>query len=175
MRLCTVYRDAAGLRAMLTREREALLEALARLAGKSEWGVKVFVADAGTASPPDVGSEVDEAPASGTDYMRRRGLARDSRQAADELRYAASVVIHDRLASTVADALTCPPQRPEASAHAGEMLLNGVYLVDDGHRDTFLELVCTLQAEYEPAGLELEPTGPWPAYNFVPGTIGAAW
>ncbi len=32
-----------------------------------------------------------------------------------------------------------------------------------------------LQAEFEPLGLELEPTGPWPAYNFIPGTIGAAW
>ena len=24
-------------------------------------------------------------------------------------------------------------------------------------------------------GIEVVATGPWPAYNFVPGTIGAAW
>ena len=37
------------------------------------------------------------------------------------------------------------------------------------------EEVRALQAEFDPHGMELVCTGPWPAYNFVPGTIGAAW
>jgi hypothetical protein len=75
----------------------------------------------------------------------------------------------------VADALTSPPQRPEVSGHPGQMLLNGVYLVEDDQLATFQALVDELQEQYEDDGLELLPTGPWPAYNFVPGTIGAAW
>src|SRR3954454_18680393 len=44
MRVCTIYRDEDQVRAMLS-ERAALFgDALARLAGKAEWGVKV-VAD----------------------------------------------------------------------------------------------------------------------------------
>ena len=33
----------------------------------------------------------------------------------------------------------------------------------------------SLRGLLAPLGVELELTGPWPAYNFVPGTIGAAW
>jgi gas vesicle protein GvpL/GvpF len=55
------------------------------------------------------------------------------------------------------------------------MFLNGVYLVADETLDGFHEEVQALQAEFDPHGIELVCTGPWPAYNFVPGTIGAAW
>jgi Gas vesicle synthesis protein GvpL/GvpF len=54
------------------------------------------------------------------------------------------------------------------------MVLNGVYLVENEHRDEFLSLVNALQEKHEADGLELEATGPWPAYNFVPSQAGAA-
>ena len=55
------------------------------------------------------------------------------------------------------------------------MALNGVYLVEDASQDAFHLEVEALRREYAGLGLELEATGPWPAYNFVPGAIGAAW
>jgi hypothetical protein len=55
------------------------------------------------------------------------------------------------------------------------MILNGVYLVPDDATGRFHEEVRVLRTELGPQEIELEPTGPWPAYNFVPGTIGAAW
>ena len=54
-------------------------------------------------------------------------------------------------------------------------MLNGVYLVEDGAQADFDREVSELQEEFDPLGLVLVLTGPWPAYNFVPGTIGAAW
>ncbi len=107
--------------------------------------------------------------------MQRRRTDRDRRRTADQQLHDACVAIHERLAAVVADALTSPPQRPEVSGHPGQMLLNGVYLVEDDQRATFLTLVDELRAKYGPEGLAVEATGPWPAYNFVPGTIGAAW
>ncbi len=107
--------------------------------------------------------------------MQRRRTDRDRRRNADQQLHDACVAIHERLAAVVADALTSPPQRPEVSGHPGQMLLNGVYLVEDDQRSTFLTLVDELKAQYRSDGLELQATGPWPAYNFVPGTIGAAW
>ena len=41
-RLCTIFRDEKQVREMMAREGPALVEALDRLEGKSEWGVKVF-------------------------------------------------------------------------------------------------------------------------------------
>jgi hypothetical protein len=55
------------------------------------------------------------------------------------------------------------------------MVLNGVYLIPDDAQKRFHAEVHVLEAEFAPLGVELELTGPWPAYNFVPGTIGAAW
>jgi hypothetical protein len=55
------------------------------------------------------------------------------------------------------------------------MVLNGVYLVSDDGAHAFHEEVHALQSELEAGGIELVATGPWPAYNFVPGEIGAAW
>jgi Gas vesicle synthesis protein GvpL/GvpF len=168
MRMCTVYRTEGGVREMLHREGHALEEALEALAGKAEWGVKAFVS-------PEPEADTRGAGESGAAYMERKRTERERRQRAMELADEAAAVIHDRLSLLVSDAHVIPLQRPEASGHSGEMVLNGVYLVADDAVDAFREHVRALRAEFEPQGIELVPTGPWPAYNFVPGTIGAAW
>ena len=45
------------------------------------------------------------------------------------------------------------------------MILNASYLVADEHGETFATLVADLRARAD--GLDLELTGPWPAYSFV--------
>ena len=50
------------------------------------------------------------------------------------------------------------------------MLFNGSYLVAD--RARFEQEVGELAAEYRDSGVELELTGPWPPYNFVPAELG---
>jgi hypothetical protein len=169
MRMCTVYRTEGGVREMLHREADALEQALDALAGKAEWGVKAFV------SPDPAADRRAAGDVSGAAYMERKRTERERRQRAMELANEAAVVIHERLGGLVSDAHVIPLQRPEASGHGGDMILNGVYLVDDEDVETFREEVDALRSEFEPQGIEIVPTGPWPAYNFVPGTIGAAW
>ena len=169
MRMCTVYRTEGGVREMLHREAEPLDEALDALAGKAEWGVKAFV------SPDPEGGGPGTADASGAAYMERKRTQRERRQQAMDLANEAAVVIHHRLSGLVSDAHIIPLQRREASGYSADMILNGVYLVDDDAVDAFREAVRALRSEFEPQGIELVPTGPWPAYNFIPGTIGAAW
>jgi hypothetical protein len=172
MRMCTVYKTEGGVREMLRREAAALEEALAHLEGRAEWGVKVFIDPDSRAA--DVG-EADPAPSSGAAYMdhRRRDLERKE-LAAGRVQEAA-LQIHERLCELAVDGLVSPPQRPEASGYSGEMVLNGAYLVEDVSADAFDTEVSRLQNEFASLGLTLILTGPWPAYNFVPGAIGAAW
>jgi hypothetical protein len=170
MRMCTVYRTDGGVREMLRREAEALEEAIEHLRGKAEWGVKVF-ADL----PPAGEASAAKGESSGTAYLERKLTERDRRERFLELIEQATAHIHERLSAVAFDALVISPQRPEASGHHGEMVQNGVYLVADEAIDRFHEEVRALAAELAAEGIELEPTGPWPAYNFVPGTIGAAW
>ncbi len=177
MRMCTVYRNEGGVREMLEREGEALARALDQMEGKSEWGVKVFADPRSLPAEPTRAGGSDDPPASapGLDYMTRRRDERDNRAVALEALDGASAEIHERLSAVAAESLTVPPQRPEVSGHDGDMVLNGVYLVRDATAEHFHREVEELRSEFAHLGIELEPTGPWPPYNFVPDAIGAAW
>ena len=175
MRMCTVYRTEAGVREMLRREAGGLGQAIDHLEGKAEWGVKGF-ADAGsTADGTAVEEDATLDEARGAAYMRRRRDERDEREHLRQQLEEAVGEIHDRLCTLAGDGHVLPPQRPEVSGHAGDMVLNGVYLVGDEDQERFHAEVQVLETEFASLGVELELTGPWPAYNFVPGTIGAAW
>jgi hypothetical protein len=175
MRMCTVYRTESGIREMLAREADPLRDALDRLDGKAEWGVKVFTSGAAADADADASDPASSHDSPGAAYMERRRTDRERRQRALQVAQDAADLIHERLGAVASDAQVIPLQRPEVTGHSGEMILNGVYLVPDDATEAFHEEVRALASELEPHGVELYPTGPWPAYNFVPGTIGAAW
>jgi hypothetical protein len=163
MRMCTVYRTESGVREMLSREADTLRETLARLRDKTEWGVKVML---------DPSQRADDR-SSGAAYMQRRREQLDQDQDLTARVQEATTKIHENLRAVASEGVLVPLQRPEASSHRNEMVLNGAYLVEDVAHDRFREQVSALQAQFAPLGLVLELTGPWPAYNFVGGTIGA--
>jgi len=178
MRLCTIYRTEAQVREMLERERDLLLDALDRLAGKTEWGVKL-IAEPGALERAIAGAAAGEAPADaaaseGAAYMNRKRREATAREEEDRLAGEWADAVHERLAIQASEALLNPLQRPEVSGHAGEMVLNGVYLVDDRQADDFRGAVDLLAEEYRELGAAVELTGPWPPYNFVKSSIEAA-
>ena len=172
MRMCTVYRTEGGVREMLSREQRPLQEALHDLAGKLEWGVKVF-------SRPDLAHDddrtTDAAPASGTAYMSRRREERDRLADRERLVAEAAGEIHERLRAVAGDSRLNAAGRSELDRRPGEMVLNGVYLVDDPAFDRFQREVLDLEESYGGLGLELVATGPWPPYHFLPDSIGTTW
>jgi hypothetical protein len=177
MRMCTVYRSESRVREMLRLQEGALRHAIGHLDGKAEWGVKVFsdtseLTAVGTDAPDDQES-ADEA--RGAAYMRRRHGARDRRERERQQLEESAGQIHERLCTLAGDGHALPPQRPEVSGHAGDMVLNGVYLVPNDSQERFHAEVQVLEDEFAPLGVKLVLTGPWPPYNFVPGSIGAGW
>lgn len=174
MRLCTVYETEGGVREMLLRESESLLQALDHLDGKAEWGVKVFF------ERPRESRVATREPASGergsgAAYMDDRRRQRDRARQLDEQVESVVATIHEKLDSLSEESTLNQPQRPEVSSHGGEMVLNGAYLVERENESPFHEEIRTLQSRFAENGLELVLTGPWPAYNFLPDGIGAAW
>jgi hypothetical protein len=153
---------------MLAGDRDQLSEAVERLRGRSEWGVKVFASRARLAEAAR-SAESDES-AGGSDaaqYLQRKRSERELGERVDNLATACARECHARLAGVAASARVNPPQRPEAHGRDADMVLNGVYLVADDSRPALRSAVDELRAEYEPLGFEIEPTGPWPPYNFV--------
>jgi hypothetical protein len=123
--------------------------------------VKAYALGRADAEPPAV-----VVPASGTDYLSRK---RAERLADERSRQAMDVVVeevHDRLSERAAEAVLTPPQNGPLDGHTGEMVLNAAYLVPDADTDGFGALVGELARRVRDEGLELELTGPWPAYHF---------
>jgi Gas vesicle synthesis protein GvpL/GvpF len=187
MRLCSIYRDESGVRSMLVREGPALRDALDRLRGKAEWGVKAF-ADLAAAEPapavsdpavsdPAVSDPAVSEPASGQGaaYMQGRIEHRRRREQTGARLDEACDSLHAALCAVADDGVTLSPHRPEMTGRDVPMIFNASYLVADARADAFQSEVDRLRRELAPLGIEVEPTGPWPPYNFVPGTIGAGW
>jgi Gas vesicle synthesis protein GvpL/GvpF len=173
MRMCTVYEHEHGPRELLRREMQAMRDALAYLEGKSEWGVKLFCDPAALAAG---GIEPQAARGgSGAEYMQQRLREREERLTATRRVEEAAARVHGSLCTVASDAMLAPPQRREVSGRKEDMVLNGVYLVPHRAQAEFHAQAQALTEELAGLGLELVLTGPWPAYNFVPGTIGAAW
>jgi Gas vesicle synthesis protein GvpL/GvpF len=176
-RLCTIFSDEKQVREMMSRERAALLEALERLEGKAEWGVKAFAGpgalERAALERAEEGAD-DEPVSPGAAYMDRRRREARARENAEEIADGWAQAIHERLARCAAEALLNPLQRREVSGRDGDMLLNGVYLVEDEEVERFRELASELGEEYRARGVAVELTGPWPAYNFVKNSIEAA-
>ena len=174
MRLCTIYRGEPQVRDMLAREHHALMDALSRLDGKTEWSVKL-IAEPGAlsraASKADAGNGDEPALAAGAAYMRERGREARAREAIDRLAEEWTLAVHERLAANAVEALVNPLQNPEVSGHTGDMLLNGAYLVADADLDAFRDEVAALQREHREHGASVEMSGPWPPYNFVERSI----
>jgi hypothetical protein len=164
LRICTIYESADRVREMLERERRPLAEALHRLSGTAEWGVKAYLG-AGGEAPPDTAAAAGSA--SGVDYLARK---RDQRDAAETARRAVDATveqIHRRLSEHAVDAVLSPIQDQRLSGAVGEMLFNAAYLVPKARTDEFQSLVHDLTRRHAQDGLTLELTGPWPAYHFA--------
>jgi hypothetical protein len=178
LRLCTVFAGEAQVRAMLVREHEVLGDALERLDGRAEWGVKAYADRAAIEREAlkEVAGDEDEVAemSAGTAYMNRRRAEARAREEVDEIADAWARTIHARLAAVAGEALLNPLQRPELTGHPGEMLLNGVYLVSDAEAPAFRAAVAALVDEFDRRGVAIDLTGPWPAYNFVKSSIEAA-
>lgn len=171
LRLCTLYRNLDGVRRLLRESRETLIDGLDEVEGCVELGVKVFAVAGGV--PVGAEGASDEAgQSSGAQYLSRRRRERDRVERAREERAQSAEAVHERVSALSRVAIANPPQRREAHGRDADMLLNGAYLVERDRVSDVADAVADLRAQWEPRGLELELTGPWPAYNFVSGATG---
>jgi hypothetical protein len=160
LRLCTIFEDAAGVQRMLEREHDAFLEALGRLEGRQEWGVKVLLDRDRSAPASDEAAQED-----GLAYLARRRQQLAAREEARGVTAQLVDQVDGALRVVAVDAVRLPAQNRELSGHSGDMVLNAAYLVcDPAELRACAEL---LQQRYEAQGVRIELTGPWPPYNFV--------
>ncbi|MFF5971123.1 GvpL/GvpF family gas vesicle protein [Streptomyces sp. NPDC012769] len=175
LRLATVCRGPSGVRRLLDEGERDLSQALDRLTGVHEWGVKLYVDEAAAAGsgpaagPPDTGGGTARA-ASGRDYLRRRLGEQRSRRDADDTVTRTAHRLHRVLTGAALEAVLHPPQQARLARAPGRNVLNAAYLVRDEGRQEFLDAVPPVEDAH--TGLRLEITGPWVPYSFARAASG---
>ncbi len=156
LRLATVCRDTAGVRRLLASNRDLFLEAIGRLEGRTEWGVKVFA---------DAPERTEAAPATGRDYLRQRARRRRTDDEAWQRAEETARAVHLDLDAVAEESRLHRPQDPRLSGESGRNLLNGAYLVPQQREQEFCALVGRLAGQLR--GPRLSLTGPWAPYSFA--------
>lgn len=170
VRIATIFDDDDRVRDVLADHRSAFEDTIDLLAGRTEWGVKVYAAPNGTAdvsgatptrAPEDT---VPSGQRSGTAYLLRRRAQLRARETAEHLAARDAGRVHTELGSLAVAVRRHPPQNSRLTGTSANMVLNAAYLVDDARAGHFAEAVSELDAQ-RPL-LHLYLTGPWPPYSF---------
>jgi hypothetical protein len=162
VRFATLYRDDQRVAAMLQNQRRELLSTLGQMAGRAEWGVKVYANAGRTITSDEAGVGDGQRP--GTAYLLHRKAQQQERS--QSLRHAMDEAqqIHAALAMTAVTSTCHALQTWEASGRREPMVLNGAYLIEDAGFTDFQAMIDSLAAGHPE--LYMEVTGPWPPYSF---------
>jgi hypothetical protein len=172
LRFGTIYLDRSGIERMLTGQRRELGEVLERLRGHEEWGVNVYsdratLISSITSVSPRLRELVRQAEAAspGQSYLMQKKI--DALRV-DEARTALTDIIDNiekTLSGQAGDAKRLRILKVEATEH-GELKGKFAFLVKRSEFEEFRVAAERLAEEHQSAGMRLELTGPWPAYNF---------
>ena len=173
LRFGAIYLRREGVAAMVAERAGQLREVLARLGGREEWGLNVYVERARlreevtrlSARLRELAERAD-ASAPGQAYLLRKKIEglRDEEARAETRRIGREA--ESRLAAACDGAARLRVLKDEATEQ-GELAARLAFLVRREGFETFRAAAEALAAEYTPLGFRFELTGPWPAYNFA--------
>lgn len=174
MKFCTIYRSESRVQEMLAQHYDDFMEALARLEGKQEWGVKAYCDDKALAQRVgEISDRVKELKAeigqksSGAAYFLKKKMDETIAEEVERLSDEYAQRSHNRLSSHAKEAVINPLQSKEITGRKEAMVLNGAYLVAEEQLTAFRAELGSLGGDYGDLGFIYEITGPWPPYNFV--------
>lgn len=171
--LCTLFSSSDAVRDSLAANEERFAALLASLAGRREWGVKIYCdhrALPGALGPADPALQaIDRALAAaspGQAYvLRKRRDRRVDDLAAQHIDHVIDDVLQAIDSLAVDARLRSLP--PQPGLDAGEtVILNAAFLVDVAAAEELHAISARLASRLDPEGFALELSGPWPPYSF---------
>jgi hypothetical protein len=171
-RICTLFSSADALAGALAENARRFEDALRRLDGRQEWGLKLFCdeerlrAAIGSSDPRARALDAAARAASeGQAYvLRKQRDGHVAAVAADRIEEVTGEVL-DALAAD-ADARLRAPLAAAATGRREAMVLNAALLVDQASVAALHAAADELASRLRDEGFALELTGPWPPYSF---------
>ena len=173
LRFGTIYLERAGVEKMLAENGRELTSVIERLHGREEWGVNVYADRATllgsiTSLSPRLRELAQQAEAAspGQSYLMQKKI---ETLRIDEARTTLNRIIDEiekTLSEQTEDAKRLRVLKVEATEH-GELKGKFAFLVKRSEFEEFRTAAERVADENVAAGVRLELTGPWPAYNFT--------
>jgi hypothetical protein len=173
LRFGTIYLERAGVERMLADRGRELTGMIERLRGREEWGVNVYADRATllssiTSLSPRLRELAQQAEAAspGQSYLMQKKI---EALRVDEVRATLNGIINrieKTLSEQAEDARRLRILKVEATEH-GELKGKFAFLVKRSEFEEFRAAAERIAEENLSAGVRLELTGPWPAYNFT--------
>jgi hypothetical protein len=169
LRAFTLFSSEEALRAYLHEHREMLANVLERLDGKQEWTLRVEFEPtrwseslaSRVASLRELQDEIASA-APGKAFLLRKKLDEEKKRAS----HTAEQEVVAEIERLVIESLRCETVAETRERRDGAFPQINVLLNRD-EEATLQELHAALTEKYEPGGVTLALTGPWPPYSFA--------
>ncbi|MFI0814802.1 GvpL/GvpF family gas vesicle protein [Streptomyces sp. NPDC021098] len=157
--LATLYRGDERVREALREQETAFLAALDRLAGRAEWGVKVYAPTAPATPAPD------PAPLTGRAYLDRARARHQGREQRQNEALQAAERVDTVVRGLAVAARRLRPHGAEVTGKDRTHILNAAYLLDTARTRELRAALASLRGD-EPA-IQIELSGPWAPYSFT--------
>ncbi|MBL1117186.1 GvpL/GvpF family gas vesicle protein [Streptomyces sp. 110] len=170
--LATVYLDDGRVQEALGERETSFLTALDRIAGRVEWGVKVY---APTGPPPAPEAAPAEGPGpggSGRAYLDRVRTRQRGREQRHTLALRAAERVDAVVRGLAVAARRLRPHGVEVTGKHRIHVLNAAYLLDLGRERELRAALASLRRDETDVQIEL--SGPWAPYSFADGGIANA-
>ncbi|MFO8232029.1 MAG: GvpL/GvpF family gas vesicle protein [Longimonas sp.] len=168
-RFGTLYSSEVRLRETVRRHRSTINAFMEEVDGADEWALKVFVDRDQAAAAVAAPASDEDAPASGTAYLKQKQREQQARTTVDSWLHEVSDAMHTKLREApVRNVEVLDPSRAVLAAPDEALAFNWALLVDRAQRDVLRTQVQQFEAEYGKRGLSFRLTGPWPPYTFRP-------
>ncbi|MFH1890034.1 MAG: GvpL/GvpF family gas vesicle protein [Candidatus Kuenenbacteria bacterium] len=174
MKFGTIFKTQEKLEATLKKHYSQFKQSLKNLAGKQEWGVKVYLTrgafdkEIKKVSPvvQEKEKEIAALPEGMAYFMQKQiddAVLKEANKALEN--YTES--FFENLKEYAAAGTKGKILEKELTGKSLPMVLNAIFLVSEQRLEDFIKEIDKLNQEYKPKGFNFEYSGPWPPYNFI--------
>lgn len=179
MRFGALFTDEEKVSEALHEHRQGLLDALERVEGAREWGVKIFCdrpvlnRHLSKASPAVLAAQNElAAAAQGRGFFLQRRIERLGEEEAERAIAQGTEEGRVRLCELTRADASMKLQPTAVHGRADDMVWNNAFLVAEPAEERFFALIDELRKANRPLGFHYEINGPWPPFSFSDYRLG---
>ena len=174
MQFGVIFKTKENLEETLGKRYEQFRQSLEKLAGKQEWGVKVFLKEnifrknIEEKNEQVLAKKIEiESMPKGMAFFAQKQIDGIVGQEKDKELDKVMEEIYEGLGELAFSKNKAKLLEKDFTGKTEEMILNSFYLIEESKLAQFQKKVEELKEKYNPIGIEVEMSGPWPSYHFA--------